>query len=61
MPALNGALNLHGTAVLNGDGTRSAPALVERLALHLLDDILTFDDLSENDVLAVEVGSADKL
>jgi hypothetical protein len=53
--------NLHGTAVLDGDDTRSASGLVDGLALHLLDDILALENLAENDVTTVKVGGLDEL
>lgn len=65
------------TTVMNGlsksivclDSARSGNAnsaigvalAVQALALHLLDDALAFDNLTEDDVLAVEVGSRDEL
>ena len=45
----------------NADSAIGVALAVQALALHLLDDALAFNNLTEDDVLAVEVGSRDKL
>lgn len=45
----------------DGDAARSAAGRAGALLLHLLDDILALNDFTEDDVLAIKMGSRDEL
>lgn len=54
-----GSLNSAGS--LDGDRARGTAGSTGRLGLHLLDDVLALNNLTEDDVLAIEMGGRDEL